>query len=142
MSIFPKSRVLVPIDFSERSFEAIEVGLEVVDEPSHLYILHVVPHLNAGEPGVMWRTIDDKTRKKHVEEAFREKFNGPEYEGVNFSCAIGAPSSLIIDYANANQIELIVISSHGRTGISRFLLGSVAARVVRYAHCPVLVLRK
>lgn len=142
MSIFPKSRVLVPIDFSELSLEAIKVGLEVVDHPSHLYVFYVLPYLNPGEPGVMWRTVDDTTRQKHVEGEFREQFNGPEYEDINFSSAIGNPSSEIIDYANANKIELIVIPSHGRTGIGRFLLGSVAEQVVRYAHCPVLVLRK
>ncbi|NEP45655.1 MAG: universal stress protein [Okeania sp. SIO2H7] len=142
MSIFPKSRVLAPIDFSELSLEAIQVGLEVVDDPSHLYVFHVLPHLNPGEPGVMWRTVDDETRQKHVEETFREQFSGPEYEKVNFSSAIGTPSEEIIDFANASKIELIVISSHGRTGIGRFLLGSVAEKVVRYAHCPVLVLRR
>ena len=142
MSVFPKSRVLVPIDFSELSLEAIQVGLEMVDRPSHLYVFHVLPHLNPGEPGVMWRTVDDKNRKKHVEGAFREKFSGPEYEDVNFNSAIGTPSEEIIDYANANKIELIVIPSHGRTGLGRFLLGSVAEKVVRHAHCPVLVLRR
>ena len=142
MSIFPKSRVLVPIDFSELSLEAIKVGLEVVDSPFHLYVFHVLPYLNPGEPGVMWRSIDDTSRQKHVDEAFHKQFNGPEYQGINFSSAIGKPSAEIIDYANDNKIELIVIPSHGRTGIGRFLLGSVAEQVVRHAHCPVLVLRK
>ena len=46
------------------------------------------------------------------------------------------------ELASSEQAELIVLSSHGRTGISRLLIGSVAEKVVRLAHCPVLVLRK
>ena len=56
--------------------------------------------------------------------------------------AIGTPGLEILDYAQEKKVELIVIPSHGHTGIGRFLLGSVAERVVRYSHCPVLVLRK
>ncbi|MGK7957872.1 MAG: universal stress protein, partial [Crocosphaera sp.] len=53
----------------------------------------------------------------------------------------GNPSLEIVDYANNNNIDLIVIASHGRTGLNRFLLGSVAEKVVRLSQCPVLVWR-
>ncbi|MEZ6094353.1 MAG: universal stress protein [Pirellulaceae bacterium] len=53
----------------------------------------------------------------------------------------GDPGSEITRFAKENDAGLIVISSHGRTGVSRLLLGSVAERVVRLAPCPVLVLR-
>jgi nucleotide-binding universal stress UspA family protein len=55
---------------------------------------------------------------------------------------LGEPAHGIADYAQDKKAELIVIPSHGRTGITRLLIGSVAERVVRLAHCPVLVLRK
>ncbi len=142
MSLFDKNRVLVPVDFSEESFQAQQQTLEFVEDASRLYVLHVLPHLNPGDPGVMWNTMDDRTRQQHVEKVFRERFNSPEYEGVHFSVAIGDPSSAIIDYAKTQEIDLIVIPSHGRTGLGRFFLGSVAERVVRFAHCPVLVLRR
>ena len=54
---------------------------------------------------------------------------------------VGNPSIEIVDYAKKNNIDLIVIASHGRTGLNRFLLGSVAEKVVRLAQCPVLVWR-
>lgn len=142
MTIFPKKSVLVPIDFSDESIEAINMALEFVEDASHLWVLHVLPHLNPAEPGVRWHTVDDQSRKQHVEKVFRERVQGAEYEGINFTVAIGTPAPEILDYAQEKKAELIVIPSHGHTGISRFLLGSVAERVVRYSHCPVLVLRQ
>jgi nucleotide-binding universal stress UspA family protein len=140
--LFSKNRVLVPIDFSEESFKAQQLTLEFVESASCLYLLYVLPNLNAGEPGIVWDAIDDETRKEYVRKKFFEKFTQPEYEGVNFSVSIGDPASEILDFAKEKAIELIVIPSHGRTGLGRFFLGSVAEKVVRFAHCPVLVLRR
>ncbi|MBW4649682.1 MAG: universal stress protein [Kastovskya adunca ATA6-11-RM4] len=141
MSLFSTNRVLVPFDFSEESAIALTKTLEFVKDPSHVYVLHVLPHLNPGDPGVMWQTTNNQTREQHVEKVFREQFLPPDYEGLHFSVSIGHPSSEIIDLAKAEEIDLIVIPSHGRTGLNRFFMGSVAERVVRFAHCPVLVLR-
>ena len=142
MKLFSTNRVLVPIDFSEESFKAQQLTLDFVKDPNHLHVLHVLRNLNPGDPGILWDTIDDRTRKEHVERAFLEKFSDPKYQKINFTVAIGDPSDRIIEYAKQHQIELIVIPSHGRTGMSRFFMGSVAEKVVRYAHCPVLVLRR
>ncbi|WP_250122595.1 universal stress protein [Chroococcidiopsis sp. CCMEE 29] len=141
MSWLRKNRVLVPIDFSEASFAALIPAREFVEDASHLYVLHVLPHLHPAEPGLVWNTLDNQTRKQHVEESLHKRFNGSEYEDVQIGVAIGDPSSEIIDYAKVINADLIVISSHGHTGLSRFLLGSVAERVIRFVHCPVLVLR-
>ncbi len=142
MKLFSTNRVLVPIDFSEESFKAQELTLDFVGEPSHLHVLHVLRTLNPGDPGIMWNTMDDRTRIEHVKKVFQEKFRDAKYQGINFSVTVGDPSDRIIEYAKEQQIELIVIPSHGRTGVSRFFMGSVAEKVVRYAHCPVLVLRR
>ncbi|MEM1169008.1 MAG: universal stress protein [Cyanobacteria bacterium P01_H01_bin.35] len=142
MSIFPKNSVLVPIDFSDESIEAINVALEFVTDTSHLWVLHVLAPLNPIEPGVRWHTVDDQSRKQQVEKAFHEQFSAQEYQGINFTVAIRTPAPEILDYAQEKKVELIIIPSHGHTGIGRFLLGSVAERIVRYSHCPVLVLRK
>ena len=141
MNIFSKNSVLVPIDFSDESVEAIDVAPEFVRDPSYLWILHVLPHLNPAEPGVRWHTVDDQSRKQHIEKVFHERIQGAKYKGINFNVAIGTPSSEILDYAQEKKAELIVIPSQGNSGLGRFLLGSVAERVVRYSHCPVLVLR-
>lgn len=132
----------MPIDFSDESFKAQELTLDFVDDASHLHVLYVLPHLNPAEPGVMWHTTDDQTRIQNVKNAFSEKYGGSDYAGVHFDVKIGDPSSEIIDYAKVNNIDLIVIPSHGRSGLGRFFMGSVSERVVRFAHCPVLVLRR
>lgn len=137
-----RNRVLIPIDFSEESFAALIPAQEFVEDASHLYVLHVLSHLHPAEPGVMWNTLDDQTRKKHVEETLHKQFSGSEYEESQIGVAIGDPSSEIIDYAKEIDADLIVIPSQGRTGLSRFFLGSVAERVIRFAHCPVLVLKR
>lgn len=142
MTLFSKSQVLVPIDFSEEAFRALEDALSFVEGPSHLHAIHVLPRLEPTEPGLVWKTIDESTRQDNVKKAFYERATKPEYKNIHLEIALGDPSSEIIDYARKNDISLIVIPSHGRTGIGRFLLGSVSERVVRFAHCPVLVLRR
>lgn len=142
MSWLQKNRVLVPTDFSEESFAALQPAREFVQDSSQLYVLHVLSHLHPAEPGVVWNTMDDETRKKHVQEALHKRLKDSEYQNVHLSILVGDPSSKIIDYAQEINADLIVIPSHGRTGLSRFFLGSVAERVIRFAHCPVVVLRK
>ena len=142
MTLFNTDRVLVPVDFSEVSFEALNQALASVGDPTHLHVLHVLSELSAGEPGVTWSTVDNATRKQEVMKHLEQRFSGDAYSGIHIDVSIGNPSSEIIDYATTHQIDLIVIPSHGRTGISRFLIGSVAERVVRLAPCPVLVLRR
>ncbi|MGB3494335.1 MAG: universal stress protein [Elainellaceae cyanobacterium] len=142
MVLFSKSQVLVPIDFSDEAFVALDEALSYVEGPSHLHAIHVLPRLEPTEPGLVWKTIDDQSRQDNVKKAFYAREDKPEYKDINFEIALGDPSSEIIDYAKANDISLIVIPSHGRTGIGRFLLGSVSERVIRFAHCPVLVLRR
>jgi nucleotide-binding universal stress UspA family protein len=142
ISLVSTERVLVPIDFSEEAFKAQEKTLQALAEPSHLHLLHVLPHLNPGDPGIIWQTVDDVSRKQHVTQAFRDRFSSPLYEAVQFVTRIGEPATEIVEYAQENQITLIVIPSHGRKGLQRFLIGSVTERVVRLAPCPVLVLRR
>ncbi|GAB4376781.1 MAG: hypothetical protein Kow00121_24570 [Elainellaceae cyanobacterium] len=142
MSLFSTEQVLVPLDFSDEAFKALRDALAFVGDASHLHVLHVLHKLEPTEPGVVWQTLDETTRSKNVERAFYEEFSEPEYRAVQLSIVTGDPSSEILDYAKTHNISLIVIPSQGRNGIGRFFLGSVAERVIRYAHCPVLVLRQ
>lgn len=141
MSWLPKQSVVVPIDFSDESMAAVDTALEIVDQPSSLHVIHVLPALAATEPGIIWDTIDDNSRRNHALQALNERFSGAKYQGVNISVAFGDPGHQISDFAENCHAELIVLPSHGRTGIKRVLLGSTAERVVRLSHCPVLVLR-
>lgn len=140
MGLFSTERVLVPFDFSDEASKALTNTLEFVGDASRVYVLHVLHRLETTEPSMVWQTLDDDTRRQNVQKAFHEKFQPPE--GLRFDIVIGNPSSEILDYAKGNNITLIVIPSHGRSGLGRFFLGSVAEKVMRYAHCPVLVLRR
>ena len=131
--------VVVPFDFSEHSRAALKRALCVAESAQQVHVLHVLPFLVPTEPGVVWATIDDAHRIEHALQNLRDALSDPEHAEVHFEVRIGDPGQVTVDRAEELGAELIVIGSHGRTGISRLFLGSVAERVVRLAHCPVLV---
>lgn len=142
MVLFSKDRILVPTDFSEKSLQAVKETIAFADNLSNVYVVHVLKQLEATEPGVVWESIDDDKRAVTIQKLFDEKFPSSEYPGLSFAIESGDPTAEIIDYAEQQKIDLIVMPSRGRTGISRFFMGSIAERVVRFAHCPVLVLKQ
>lgn len=141
MSWLPKNTVIVPVDFSAGSLAALDSALELVADASHLHAVHVLPVLDPAEPGVIWNTVDDHSRAHHAEQALREKLTNAKWKNLHVKITFGDPGHEIADFAQELSADLIVLPSHGRTGIGRILMGSVAERVVRLAHCPVLVLK-
>ena len=142
MVLFSKDRILVPIDFSEKSVQALKETIAFAGDISAVHVVHVLKPLDSVQPGVVWDTVDDSKREETIQALFNETFPGDEYSGLSFSIEKGEPTAEIIDYAERQKISLIVMPSRGRTGISRFFMGSIAERVIRFAHCPVLVLRQ
>lgn len=142
MAWLPRHVVLVPVDFSDDSLAALQVAKDTVDEPAHLHVLHVLPIWEPNEPGVIWEMVDDHSRADHATEALKQKLEGLGLGCVSVTVRFGDPGHEIADYAQEIKAELIVLSSHGRSGLSRLLIGSTAERVTRLAHCPVLVLKK
>jgi nucleotide-binding universal stress UspA family protein len=142
MNRFVDKPIVVPIDYSEESTGAIDVALEIAASPEQITAVHVAPPLTAFEPGVAWPVIDDEDRQVNLEKAFERRHADPTYQGVRFEVRFGDPGHEIADLAKSLGAGLIVMPSHGRTGLAHLLIGSVAERVVRLAHCPVLVLRK
>lgn len=141
MSWLTKKSVLIPLDFSELSYEAIATAREYVEAETSLTLIHVLTPLHPADPAAMWNTLDDEQRKQKVKEFLAQKLGEMGYKEVQIEVAIGDPSTEIIDCAKEIDSDLIVMPSHGRKGVSRFLLGSVAERVVRLSHCPVLILK-
>ena len=140
MVLFSKDRILVPIDFSDASFKALEETLAFADASTVVHAIHVLSPLEPTDPGVVWQAVDADKREGNIRKAFAEKF--PDHqEKVTFAVDTGKPEAKIIDYAKHHDIGLIVMPSQGRTGLPRFFLGSVTERVMRFSHCPVLVLR-
>ncbi len=141
MNWLPRRTVVVPVDFSAGSFASLETAREMAEEPSSLHVLHVLPILEAADPGVIWQTIDDAGRRQHAKDALTEELQKRQWDGMNVEILIGNPGHEIANYAKDLDAGLIVVASHGRGAIKHLLLGSVAERVVRLAHCPVLVLK-
>ncbi len=141
MPWLPKKCVLVPVDFSEACLEAVRVGRQMVADAGDLHVVHVLPALHAGDPGVIWDKIDDGKRAANVRDAVDEQM-GEMVDGAQVHVRFGRPGLATVKLADEIGAELIVIPSHGRTGLARIALGSVAEKVLRLAHCPVLVLRR
>ena len=142
MSWWPKQNVVVPVDFSEDSFAALDAALEMTDDPTHVTVVHALGELPVAELGDLWRTINNESREQNVKRTLRERLADKKYENVRIAVVLDDPAHGIAGFAKREKADLIVMPSHGRTGLKRLLIGSVAERVVRLAHCPVLVLRK
>jgi nucleotide-binding universal stress UspA family protein len=143
MSWTPKQKVVVPIDFSDEAYAAVDVALQLVAKPADVELIHVLPEIVLVDPtDAAWQLTDERMRIDQATEAIRERLKEAKYRDLHVTVLIGNPGHCIVNFAADQHADLIVIPSHGRTGLARMLLGSVAERVVRLAHCPVLVLRK
>ena len=137
-------RILFPTDFSPSSQQAQNYACSLAENFSaELHALHVVPD-PMPIPGAegSW-ILPDYSVPKLVHEAELELAVRMEAAltgdvTVVRSVQIGKPVLAIIDYAKEHEIDLIVIGTHGHTGLSHLLLGSIAEKVVRLATCPVL----
>jgi nucleotide-binding universal stress UspA family protein len=141
MKNFTAQPIIVPWDFSEMSKNALAKALELAESPAQLEVVHVTPYPSTVEPSVIWGVYSEDLILKNLRESFRIVMAEGEFADVKFTPVFGDPGSEISKIAKERNAGLIVISSHGRTGLSHMLLGSVAERVVRLAPCPVLVLR-
>ena len=141
MSWFNGKRVIVPFDFSEACVDAVRMALELAERPGEVHVAHVLLELPATDPLVIWDEYSDEHRQAAVRESLEKKLAENDIEGVQINVALGKPETVIADLAEEIDAGLIVIPSHGHTGLKRWFLGSVAERVVQFAKCPVLVLK-
>jgi len=141
-------RICCPIDFSDASRAAMEIAADLARrQGADLVLLHAYPIPGytfpdgsvVASPKMMQELADQAER--HLEEwrAAAEGLVGAPR--VETHTAVGEPAAEIVSYARASGIDLVVVGTHGRTGLEHALMGSVAERVVRRAHCPVLTVR-
>jgi nucleotide-binding universal stress UspA family protein len=133
--------VVVPFDFSDHALAALRHALKLVENPEQIHCLHVLPFMIPTEPGVVWGTIDDAERMRHALQHMTEALPEVTFGKLSIDVRIGDPGKVVSDLAEELGAELVVVGSHGRTGLTRLVLGSVAERVTRLAHCPVLVVK-
>ena len=139
---FEDKKLLVPFDFSTESAQAIDTALNMASKPNNVYAIHVAPDMTVSSPEVVWQTLSEGTRKRNIEQSFQKQFSTNQYKDLHFDVSFGDPGQGIADYAEQIGANVIVMPSQGKTGIKRLLIGSVAERVGRMAHCPVILLRK
>jgi universal stress protein A len=141
-------RILVPFDFSEYSEKALTWALALAESwRSHVLLLHVVPRPSYPPllMGSYFNVVEfEASLQADAEARAKERVahTGNKTVQIDAQVVIGEPFSDICLMAEQEKVDLIVMGSHGRTGLSHVLLGSVAERVVRHAPCPVLVVGK
>lgn len=141
-------KILCPVDFSETSGHALEYAKAFAQaHEAQLLLLHVSP------PGVYLAPMDpfksdlsvkyQEELKARAEEGMLTLVEPLEKEGLNVSGQVrmGPPYDEIVKVAKREEADLIVMGTHGLTGLQHVLIGSVAERVVRMAPCPVLTVK-
>jgi len=141
------SNVLVPVDFSESARHAAELAADlVVPGGAGITLLHVidVPVAFYGEPAIPGFMRDLDKHSSDQLEAWATQLRSRTAVPVITRSRIGHPGAQTLAVLDQKEsaIDLVVVGTHGRTGVSRILLGSVAEKIVRHAPCPVLVARK
>lgn len=135
-------KILCPIEFDDNSMVALRYARDLAsDNHATLYVLNVVfmPVASPGFPEEPRPVVSDEPSKHGLEKVAREQLHGKvRYELVT---RIGSPADTINQAAEDLDADLIIIATHGRTGVTRFFLGSVAERVVRESQRPVLTIR-
>ena len=142
---------LVPVDFSKSSDAAVDHAVKLVKESGgKLILLHVISTsalMMTGEDAVTGTMVVEIERAQ-LEEAqsqMAKLVRKKKLEPRSFQSMIvkrGDPARVIANQAKRIRAPMIVMGSHGRTGLKRLVLGSVAERTLRYARCPVLIVKR
>ena len=144
---FDVKNILVPVDFSEHSEKGFKLSVKLARLfNARIHILYVLQPISFypyyyGEyfssEGVIIKMEEEV--KDRLESLIREKGEG--YKDITYKIQIGEPFQDILEKGKSIKADLIVMGTHGRTGFSHLLMGSVAERVVRLAECPVLTVK-
>ena len=147
--MFAPKNILVPTDFSKHSNTALNIAVDMaVKYDANIYLLHAVDNT------ISRKSIDYGIRYEEIKQIEENSINGSSEKLKKLTASIknnkikiihvtkiGDPAEVILREQKAKKIDLIVISSHGRSGIVRYLMGSVATKVTKSAKCPVMLVK-
>jgi len=141
---YPYRSILCPVAFDDPSLLALGVAKEIAaHHGATLHVLHVAPTLGAiGEPEVSEtpKSPGELKARTTLQEIASRHLGGMQYEIHTASSTERAFAKAVVRVAKEVDADLIVLKTHGRTGLSHLILGSVTEEVVRTAPCPVLTL--
>ena len=142
--MFKIHSILCPVDFSDASRKAVQYAREfAANMGSSIYLLNVVEP----RPMAVDITFNYVPLAEDLEKAARADLDVIlQYllgAGLTAECSveIGNPADIILEKSGELDVNLMIMGSHGKTGLSRFIMGSVAETVVRKANCPVLIVK-
>ncbi len=144
--MFNIKNILLPTDFSKLSMSAAQYAIDLAKQyNAKIHLLNVIEKtppiltihsLDLSEEKII-KSIEDDARNSLEKAAAKIKNEEVEVASI---LKKGLDYQEIVSYSQKNKIDVIVIATHGRTGLLHTLLGSVAEKVIRYAKCPVLVI--
>jgi nucleotide-binding universal stress UspA family protein len=136
--------ILVPIDFSENSYQALEFGFHLASQnKAIIHLLHTIETVASLRKYGLPEDSNECETEECVKQEFKkfiEKFPKGMVEIVE-SVTTGKPHEEILQYARDHKIDIIVISSHGWTGFTNLITGSVTSKVLKLSEIPVLCLK-
>ncbi len=142
--MFKIHTILCPVDFSDASRKAVRYAQEFAGSMgASLYLLNVVePRPMAVDISLNYVPLEgdlEQAAKEDLEVVLKELTDG----GFKAACGveIGSPADVILDKIDEMDVNMVIMGSHGKKGLSRLIMGSVAETVVRKANCPVLIVK-
>ncbi len=139
-------KILCPVDFSEFTKDVVGYAVDMAKQyRAELHMLHVIPNLTYFTPYESFLTPENLVAiEKNIQEEVDRDFGkvlGKVDIDVKKAVRTGVAFVEIIDYAKTEGMDLIVMGTHGRSGIEHILIGNVAEKVVRKSPCPVMTIR-
>jgi nucleotide-binding universal stress UspA family protein len=135
------SHIVCAVDFSPQSDRALQIASTLAKESGGvLHIVHSYEQPFAYDPQLPEyipppADLDGIKKRLHDQQPSQ-----PDIQ-VKYALLVGEPAATIQEYAEKNEADMIVMGTHGRSGVARFLMGSIAENVLRHAACPVLVIK-
>jgi nucleotide-binding universal stress UspA family protein len=140
--MFPIRTILVPTDFSAASAAAFQLACSLArDHGSRILAVHAVPTPVAPYDMGGWVAVEPEGYREELLAKLKSLRPGSPEVGVEYRLADGDPPAEIVRIAKETPCDLIVMGTHGRTGLARLVLGSVAEEVLRKAPCPVVTVK-
>ncbi|SDY46639.1 universal stress protein [Halobellus clavatus] len=138
-------RILIPTDGSECADSAVDHAIDIATQyDAELHVLSVVDtrDMSHSAPAISPQQVEQTLRERaeSVVESVAERAADAGVEAVT-AVEPGVPDDVVVEYAADHDCDLVVMGTHGRTGLQRYLLGSVTERTVRRSSVPVLTVR-